>query len=267
MGIIATTNPEVRNMKGLHLYHHAMSNCSQKVRLFLEEKVLEWTSHYVDLMRNEHFTPEYVAINPKAQVPTLVHDGVVVIESSDIIDYLDRTFPERPLRPSAPDDLLLMYRWLKLWDDTQIHLKTLSHYLLFRRSRVEQVRPYLDRAAAIVKNDDLITFLREYVSDQGLSKERVDKANKWVTGVLAELDARLKDYEWLAGDAFSLADIAWCVDIHRFQLMKFPMTYPALLGWYSRVEARSSFKKVVLDYEAQVLRQFTAPPRMDADGA
>jgi hypothetical protein len=56
-----------------------------------------------------------------------------------------------------------MYRWLKLWDDTQIHLKTLSHHLLFRRSRVEQVRPYLDRAAAIVKNDDLITFLREYV--------------------------------------------------------------------------------------------------------
>jgi len=266
MGVIATTSPEIRNMKGLHLDHHAMSNCSQKARLFLEEKGLEWTSHYVDLGRNEHFTPEYVAINPKAQVPTLVHDGVVVIESSDIIDYLDRTFPERPLRPSAPGDLELMYRWLKLWDDTQIHLKTLSHHLLFGRSRVEQIRPQLERAATIVKNGDLITFLREYVSDQGLSKERVERATKWVTGVLTELEARLKEHEWLAGDAFSLADIAWCIDIHRFQLMKFPMTYSALLGWYGRVEARPSFKKMVLDYEAQVLRQFTAAPRVSTAG-
>ena len=199
-------------------------------------------------------------------VPTLVHDGVVVIESSDIIDYLDLTFPERPLRPSAPGDLELMYRWLRLWDDTQIHLKTLSHHLLFGRSRVEQIRPQLELAATIVKNDDLITFLREYVSDQGLSKERVEKATKWVSGVLTELDARLQDHEWLAGDAFSLADISWYIDIHRFQLMKFPIAHPALPSWYGRIEARPSFKKMVLDYEAEVLRQFTAASRMSTDG-
>lgn len=70
-----------------------------------------------------------------------------------------------------------------------------------------------------------------------------------------------------ARDALSLADIAWCIDIHRFQLMKFPMTYSALLGWYGKIEARPSFRKMVLDYEAQVLRQFTAPQRMGTDGA
>jgi glutathione S-transferase len=123
MGIINTESAEALNLEGLHLYHHAMSNCSQKVRLCLEEKGLEWSSHHVDLVHNEHFTPEYVAINPKGQVPTLIHDGVVVIESSDIIDYLDRTFPEQPLRPNVSGDLELMYRWLRLWDDTQIHLK------------------------------------------------------------------------------------------------------------------------------------------------
>jgi glutathione S-transferase len=267
MGIIATASPEALSLKGLHLYHHAMSNCSQKVRLCLEEKGLEWSSHYVDLMRNEHFTPEYVAINPKAQVPALVHDGVVVIESSDIIDYLDRSFPKPPLRPGAPGDLELMYRWLRLWDDTQIHLKTLSHHHLFGRSRVEQLRPHLERAAAIVKNDDLITFLREYVSDQGLSPERVDAATGWVSGVLADLDMRLKEHEWLAGEALSLADVAWCIDIHRFRLMKFPIPHPALLGWYGRMEQRPSFKKMVLDYERQVLRQFTSARRPQTDAA
>jgi glutathione S-transferase len=62
--------------------------------------------------------------------------------------------------------------------------------------------------ARIVKNDDLIAFLREYVSDQGLSRERVEPATRWVSDVPAELDARLKEREWLAGDALSLADIA-----------------------------------------------------------
>jgi len=261
MGIINTESAEALNLKGLHLFHYAMSNCSQKVRLCLEEKGLEWTSHHVDLTHNEHFTPEYVAINPKAQVPTLIHDGVVVIESSDIIDYLDRTFPARPLRPNLSGDLELMYRWLRLWDDTQIHLKTLSHHHLFGRSRVQQLRPQLERAAGIVKNDDLIIFLREYVSERGLSEERVETATKWIGRVLVQLDARLKDHGWLAGDFFSLADIAWCIDIHRFQLMRFPMPHSALLSWYGRIEARPSFKKMVLDYEAQVLSQVAVSQR------
>jgi hypothetical protein len=55
-----------------------------------------------------------------------------------------------------------MYRWLKLWDDTQIHLKTLSHHLLFRRSRVEQMRPYLDRAAAIFIAYSTLQLIEKY---------------------------------------------------------------------------------------------------------
>jgi Glutathione S-transferase, N-terminal domain len=98
MPIINTSSAEARNLKGLHLYHFSMSNCSQKARLCLEEKGLQWTSHPVDLVHNEHLTPEFVAINPKALVPVLVHDGVVVTESSDIIDYLRRCV--RLIRPS-----------------------------------------------------------------------------------------------------------------------------------------------------------------------
>ena len=85
--------------------------------------------------------------------------------------------------------------------------------------------------------------------------------------MLSELDARLKDYEWLASGAFSLADIAWCIDIQRFQLMKCPMAHPALLGWYGKIEAQPSLKKMVLDYEAEVPPRFTAPQRMGTDGA
>jgi hypothetical protein len=97
-GVIVTpTNNSVTELTGLHLYHADMSNCSMRVRMVLKEKNLPWTSHHLDLRKKEAVTPEYFGIHPQGLVPTLVHDGVVHIESNDIIEYLDATFPDPPL--------------------------------------------------------------------------------------------------------------------------------------------------------------------------
>lgn len=84
MGIIATNNQGVLGLKGLHLYHGDISNCSMRVRMVLEEKELPWISHHLDLKKNETRTPAYFAINPYGLVPALVHDGVLLIESDDV---------------------------------------------------------------------------------------------------------------------------------------------------------------------------------------
>jgi len=251
MPIINSSSAEARSLKGLHLYHFSMSNCSQKARLCLEEKGLQWTSHPVDLLNSQHLTPEFVAINPKGLVPVLVHDGVVVTESSDIIDYLDQHFPNPPLRPSDPVERERMYRWLKLWDETQISLKTLSHNTILK-GRTTEMRNQMGRLESLVKNDELVDFMREFTSEQGLSRERLARSTQWIVQILTEMDERLAQHRWLAGDAFSLADLAWGIDIHRFELIKFPMErYAAMLAWYRRIEARPGFQRMVLDYEAQ----------------
>ena len=64
----------------LELYHHGSSVCAAKVRLTLAEKKLEWQGHYIDILKGEQFDPEYLRLNPKAVVPTLVHDGFVLQE-------------------------------------------------------------------------------------------------------------------------------------------------------------------------------------------
>ncbi len=99
MGIVTPTNKKVLEYRGLHLYHAGMSNCAMRVRITLEEKKLAWTSHHLDITKKEHNTREYFGINPNGVVPTLVHDGVVIIESDDIIDYIDQTFEQSPLHP------------------------------------------------------------------------------------------------------------------------------------------------------------------------
>jgi len=64
----------------LELYHHGSSVCAAKVRFVLAEKQLQWTSRYLDILKGEQFNPEYLKLNPKAVVPTLVHDGDVLVE-------------------------------------------------------------------------------------------------------------------------------------------------------------------------------------------
>ncbi len=73
----------------LELYNHDMSVCAAKVRFAMAEKGLEYTSRMVNLLAREHKTPEYLALNPNGVVPTLVHNGHVVYESTIINEYLE----------------------------------------------------------------------------------------------------------------------------------------------------------------------------------
>src|ERR1043165_3651880 len=100
----------------LELYHGTTSVCAQKVRLTLAEKGLEWQSHLLEL-NGDHLTPEYLKINPNGVVPTLVHDGTIVVESTVIIHYLDDLFADPPLMPRAPLDRTRAHLFKKLMDE------------------------------------------------------------------------------------------------------------------------------------------------------
>ena len=77
------------------LYHHGSSVCAAKVRLVLAEKSVPWDGIYVDILRGDQFDPGYVKLNPKAVVPTLVHDGKVIVESRSSANISTRFFPRR----------------------------------------------------------------------------------------------------------------------------------------------------------------------------
>ena len=129
--IVTPTNKSATELEGLHLYHADMSNCSMRVRMTLEEKDLLWTSHHLDLRKKEAVTPDYVGIHPKGLVPTLVHDGVVHIESNEIIEYLDETFPDPPLQPKSPKERDEMRDWLRT--ATEIHIPAVKTLIYTRK--------------------------------------------------------------------------------------------------------------------------------------
>ncbi len=101
----------------LELYHAHPSTCSQKVRLCLSEKGLDYTSRPVNLRANENLSPAYLALNPNGVVPTLVHDGNVILDSSVICEYLDEVFPDPPLGPRDPVGRAHMRKWLRFLEE------------------------------------------------------------------------------------------------------------------------------------------------------
>ena len=127
MVVVIPTNKSVEAFEGLHLYHGDISNCSMRVRMTLIEKGLPWTSHHLDLKKKENISDDYFGINPNGLVPTLVDNGVVHIESNDIIDYLDETYDGPSLRPKDPDREAEMLEWLKLAGS--IHVPAVKPYV------------------------------------------------------------------------------------------------------------------------------------------
>ncbi len=100
----------------LELYYASGSLCSQKVKLVLAEKNLEWKHHSINLLTFENLQPNYIRLNSKGVVPTLIHDGKVITDSAVIVRYLDKQFPHPKLTPAEPALLERMDSWIDLQD-------------------------------------------------------------------------------------------------------------------------------------------------------
>ena len=247
MAVVTPTNKEVLDYQGIHLFHSGVSNCSMRVRITLEEKQLPWTSHHLNILKKEHITPEYFGINPNGLVPTLVHDGKVIIESDDIIDYIDDTFPDPPLKPAGNDDRESMYTWLHR--ATAIHLDAVKPYIYDKRvgKTMAHSQEDDDKYRKLQTNPDLLAFHKKSTQG-GFSDEEIQRAKKTLDECFSEMNEILSRQDWLVGSAFSLADIAWVplqFTLERLAGYQFE-SYPYVSAWTQRLSARESYKVGIL---------------------
>lgn len=248
MAEVLTSNPEVLSLKGVHLYHFSISSCSQRVRFALEEKGIAWESHPIDLNLMENVTPEYQAIHPKGYVPALVHDGKLIIESVDIISYIDQTFVGYKLHSENDAENNDMHKWIGLSNNNQWCLKLLTYEILFKKhghfSKQEQIDHYLTHQ----KNQELRQFTKDFVA--GFSKERISTNIQQAYDFMKALNDGLKGKDYLSGNQFSLADIAAIVNVHRFKLCELNVEqYSELNRWYKTIEARPGFQKGIVAWQ------------------
>jgi len=229
----------------LELYHGLASTCSKKVRLCLFEKALPFTSHLLDLQKFEQHAPAYLALNPNGVVPTLVHDGRAVIESSLIIEYLEDAFPQIPLRPADPWLRARMRLWTKFSDDV-------AYKAVYAPTWMKLSAP----AARQLSLDDLANVLARIptkerrdrwasVAAGGFTEAEMQDAFDKMRECLNRAEAALADGPWLVGADYSLADIAMIPFIERIRNLRPdflpPDEYPLVHDWYDRLRARPAF--------------------------
>jgi glutathione S-transferase len=232
---------EVLDWKGVHLFHYMASSCSQKVRVFLNFKDIQWESHQIDLGKTAHFTPWYLGINPRGLVPALVLDGAVHIESNDIIQLLDHKFLENRLIPVGSEDQISQL--LHHEDDLHLDLRTLSFRFLQPRGKAprskEDLQVYREAGSGTVHgkadpNKDREIKFWEAVAENGITDAAVQKSAQRFRAALDELDQKLIGAAYLMGAEFSILDIAWVIYLNRLVRCGYPLErlHPAVNSWF-----------------------------------
>jgi len=235
----------------IELYHADMSTCAQKIRLLMAEKGLEWEGHLLNLRHRDQHALDYLKPNPNGVVPTLVHDGIVILESTVICEYLDDAFPDPPVRPSAPAERARMRQWTK-WLDEVLHYYTgvLSGSIAFRHQHLarpaDELKAYIE-AIPDTKRRDRQRQQIEHGMDAPQFAEAVQVFNKFVT----DLEAQLQQTEWMAGGSYSLAEIGYTpylIRLDELQLWSWMDDKPHVTELYERIKARPNFNAGYLDW-------------------
>lgn len=248
----------------LTLYHHGSSVCAAKVRFALGEKGLAWEGRYLDILKGDQFAPDYLKLNPKAVVPTLVHDGRVITESTVINEYLDEVFFDPPLKPATPEARAAMRVWTKAVDE-DLHpacaVVTFSacHRHIIRRLPPQELQAFLESTPPYSVTPEWHARKKEIVR-LGFEAPGVADKFRLHDHYLEKMEQTLARQPWLAGESFSLADIAVAPYVNRLDMLGMAQMWtrvrPRVTDWFRRIRARPTFKPAFLEW---------CPPDLTAD--
>jgi len=243
---------EVLEWKGIHLFHFSGSSCSQKLRIFLNIKDLNWVSHPIDLIKNENFSPWYLGINPRGLVPTLVHDGEVHIESNEIMKYLDIIDDSSKLYPTYNLDYIMSELYVE--DDLHLDLRTLTFRFIVPHKLGKKERYLLDskkeqKGTIKGKNDPNedkeINFWINHHKN-GITEDQVKVSVSRFQKIYEKLNKTLQKSEYLNGKSISILDIAWYVSTVRLISTGFPIKkYTYVYFWFKKLNKNKKFSKEV----------------------
>lgn len=205
----------------LTLYGINLSTFTRKVRLALLEKGLDHRFEMAPMG-----SPKVKALHPLGKIPVLTDGDVVVPDSSVIIAYLERAYPDVPLYPSVAADLARAL-WLEEYADTRLREVTLPFFSERVVKPVFQGKPADEAAlaAAAAPRDEAFAYLER------------------------ELGGRL----CAAGEAFTVADLAIGAQLVTYIQGAGPLDagrWPALSAWLGRLAARSHWAPVLAEEEA-----------------
>lgn len=224
------------------------ATCGQKVRFAMAEKGVAYAPRVVD--RAYLQTADYLKLNPNGVVPTLIHDGTVLTESSVIINYIDDAFSGPALKPNSPLGIAKTWWWLKRADDCLAMIGVLTYAISMRPKILEkppeEIANYINGIPDAAKRER-----RRRVIDLGLDSPDFPVALAGVQGMLSDMEAAIGDESgWLVGDSYTLADTAMTPLVLRLEELQLDQlllkSYPKVARWWDQIRQRQSYMDCVI---------------------
>ena len=228
------------------LYNASQSTCSQRVRFVLNAKQLPFEEVKLDLLAGDQLKPDYLKLNPNGVVPTLDHDGNIVINSSVIIEYLDEIVPEiasfTPADPVARARMRALMRFIDEMPAAAIRVPTFNLAFLPRFQAMSEADFHAMAEAKPLRKEFMLTMGR-----RGFSQEEMDKALDRFRRTLLRLDAVIAESggPWLLGGHITLADVAVMPSIVRMADLGLATSWrdlPRIGRWHDEIRAQAAFK-------------------------
>jgi glutathione S-transferase len=209
----------------MKLYDSASSPNPRRVRIFIAEKGLEVERVRVDLKVGEQFSAAYRAINPRCTAPTLVlDDGTAISEVLAICRYIEEIQPEPPLLGTTAKDQAVVTMWERRME--------IDGFFAVVEALRNSVSFFKNRAVVGPHDYDQIPALAE-------------RGRARTLDFYDDLNQRLAESPFVAGERFSIADITAVVTVdfatNRINL-PVPAERKALRRWYDLLSARPSMK-------------------------
>ncbi len=244
---------EILDWKGLHLLNFRTSSCSQKLRIYLNLKKIDWTSHSVNLAAGKNYTEWFLGINPKGLIPVLVDNGHVEIESNDILMYLEKKFPQNPLIDELQEEN--MNTLLKDEDNLHEDIRNIAYRYMFgglgkKSSKgLEVFKNYKSSNSELDKLKMKEVEFYETYGEEGITDKAVKKSLVNFCERYEKFEDDLSNQKYLMGDKLSMLDLAWFIYSYRLYISGFPFRtlYPKVSTWFQDLYVRNEFYKEVND--------------------
>ena len=199
-----------------------------RVLLALEHKRLPYVGHLLQFSKQEHQSPQMLALNPRGRVPVLKDGDYVCFESLAILYYLDQKYPTPPIFGRTPEE-------------SGTIMRVICEYSAY-------IEPHVTKIARAI-------FFEQQQADLGA--DEITAAMHAVASEARTIEGRLSKSDWIVGDAYSAVDMVIFPGIQLLKralekpqaaalssrFMPVEVNYPALGRWLARVAAQPGYER------------------------
>lgn len=211
-----------------------------------EKGIDDWIGHKLNILRQEHLTKAYLALNPLGVIPTLVDCNAVITDSAVILEYLDEMYPQSPrLLPENPVVRSHARAWCRRLDSTDA-LRVITFQKRALPAFAELEPTAFDQIA--VAHPTREQWYRTMGQD-GFDANTLASAHATIAQILRDAGQHLatSSSPWLLGDSLSIADLVTAPLVERIielGLEEMVSAVPPLMRWHQMMRERPAYLRV-----------------------